>query len=198
MSQVLAEPTLVLNRHWTPIRVCTVKKALGLVFKGIARVILPETYECFDFKSWADLHVDSNEPHIRTICNAIRIPEVILLVSCDYTDTPRVVFSRRNLFRRDKNTCQYCGRRLPSDQLSIDHVVPRARGGKSSWTNCVVACFSCNVKKGNMLLKEAGMKLLRQPREPAWRPSFAAPLFKRRASWQNFVSEAYWNIELEE
>jgi 5-methylcytosine-specific restriction endonuclease McrA len=198
VSTVLVQPTLVLNRHWTPVRVCTVRKALALVFKGVARVILPETYEVYDFRSWTDLSVGTQEPHIRTVSLRIRIPEVILLVACEYTAQPKVVFSRRNLFRRDRNTCQYCGRRFPSDQLSIDHVTPRARGGKSTWANCVVACMTCNVRKGNKQLTEAGMCLLRQPKEPHWRPSFAVPLFKRRASWDHFVSEAYWNIELDE
>ena len=198
VSPLLAQPTLVLNRHWMPIRICSVKKALGLVFKGVARIILPETYECYDFTTWADLRVGTDEPHLRTSCRHIKIPEVILLVTCEYTAKPRVVFSRRNLFRRDRNTCQYCGRRFSSDQLSIDHVVPRARGGKSSWTNCVVACTACNVRKGNKLLDEAAMRLLQVPREPHWRPSFAVSLFKGKASWDQFVSEAYWNVELEE
>jgi 5-methylcytosine-specific restriction endonuclease McrA len=198
VSAVLVQPTLVLNRHWRAVRVCTVRKALGLVFKGIARVILPETYECYDFRSWADLHVTADEPHIRTVSLQIRVPEVILLVACEHAAKPKVVFSRRNLFRRDKNTCQYCGRRFPAEQLSIDHVTPRAHGGKSTWGNCVVACVSCNVRKGNKLLGEAGMSLLKQPREPRWRPSFAVPVFKRRASWEHFISEAYWNVQLEE
>ncbi len=198
MSVVLTQPTLVLNRHWTPIRVCTVRKALALVYKGVARVIMPDTYEVYDFRSWADLSVSDGEPYVRTVSRPIRIPEVILLVACERTIPPKVVFSRRNLFRRDRNTCQYCGRKLPSDQLSIDHVIPRARGGKSTWTNCVVACFECNVRKGNKLLEEAGMRLLRKPKEPAWRPSFALPWIKRKASWEQFVSEAYWNIELEQ
>jgi 5-methylcytosine-specific restriction endonuclease McrA len=189
---------LVLNRNWMPIRICTVRKALGLLFKDVARVILPETYECLDFRSWSELSVSALDDHVRTVSLRIRIPEVIRLIACDHTARPKVVFSRRNLFRRDRNTCQYCGRRYPSEQLSIDHVTPRAQGGKSSWGNCVVACLRCNVRKGNRRPEEAGMALRHRPTEPHWRPSFALPLVRRRESWEHFVSEAYWNIELEE
>ncbi|HNR99457.1 MAG TPA: HNH endonuclease [Planctomycetota bacterium] len=196
---VLTQPTLVLNRHWTPIRICTVKKALGLLAKGAAHVIVPDTYESYDFQSWADLRATADEPHIRTVSLRIKVPEMIRLRFCDHAGTPRVVFSRRNLFRRDRNTCQYCGRRLPSEALSIDHVVPRALGGRSTWTNCVVACHACNVRKGNKLPADAAMKLLKPPREPRWRPTVLVALpVQRRESWDHFISDAYWNVELEE
>ncbi len=175
------------------------KKALGLLAKGVAQVIVPETYQSYDFKSWSDLRAAADEPHIRTVSFRIKIPEMILLRSCEHASTPRVVFSRRNLFRRDKNTCQYCLRRLPSKELSIDHVVPRALSGKSTWTNCVVACHDCNIHKGDKSVQEAGMKLSRPPREPRWRPSvFVSLPLQRRESWEHFISEAYWNVELEE
>ena len=198
MYSQLSQPTLVLNRFWTPVHVCTVKKAITLLFKGTARAILPETYECHDFNSWSDLHCPSSDPHIRTISFNLKIPEVILLMACDHKLKPKIVFSRRNLYRRDKNTCQYCGKHLSTKLLSIDHIVPRARGGKNSWTNCVVACLDCNSKKSNKLPREAGLSLLKKPTEPTWKPSLMLPLFKRKVSWDHFVSEAYWNVELNE
>ncbi len=198
MSSVLSQPTLVLNRFWTPIQVCSVKKAVSLLFKGTAKAILPETYECHDFQSWSDLHCPDTEPHIRTISLRIKIPEVILLMACHHQLTKKVVFSRRNLYRRDNNTCQYCGKRFKTELLSIDHVLPRAKGGKSSWSNCVVACLKCNSKKSNKNLKTSGLKLLRPPVEPEWKPYFTLPLFKKHESWNHFISEAYWNNELDE
>ena len=199
MTAILAEPTLVLNRHWAPIRVCTVRRALTLLFRGVAHAILPETYEVHDFHSWANLHVAAEEPHLRAVALRIRVPEVILLRACEHVRRPRVVFSRRNLFKRDRYMCQYCGRRLPSDHLIIDHVIPRARGGQSSWQNCAVACLACNVRKGDRLLAEAGMTLMHAPREPAWRPSFSLRIPMRgHRSWEQFVSDAYWNVELEQ
>lgn len=195
---VLTEPTLVLNKHWTPLCVCTVRRALALLFKGVARAIAPENYTVHDFRSWADLSAADETPVVRTVSLRIRVPEVILLVACDRYVRPRVVFCRRNLFRRDRNTCQYCGRRFRSEELSIDHVVPRTRGGKSTWENCVVACTRCNTRKGNRTLSEAGMRLMRSPVEPQWKAAFAFHLGRSKASWEHFVSEAYWTVELEE
>jgi 5-methylcytosine-specific restriction endonuclease McrA len=196
-DSVLSEPTLVLNRNWLPIRVCTVRRALALVFKDLARIIGPENYALHDFASWLDLKVAADEPHIRTVSLRIRIPEVIVLRTCDRFMRPRVIFSRRNLFRRDRNTCQYCGVKFTTEDLSIDHVIPRSLGGESTWTNCVVACLSCNARKGNRTLEAAGIALQRSPREPPPQMAFTINLGHRKASWEQFVSEAYWNVELQ-
>ena len=109
----------------------------------------------------------------------------------------RVPFSRRNIYKRDRFQCQYCGTRTPIGELTIDHVLPRARGGRSTWENCVLACLRCNRRKGHRLPSEAGLQLRRPPREPHWSPCISIPLAKRRASWEQFVSEQYWNVELE-
>jgi len=197
-SSVLYEPTLVLNKNWLPIRVCTVRRALTLVFKDLARIIGPDNFQLHDFSSWADLSVAQGEPCVHSVSFRIRIPEVIVLHRCDRFLRPHVVFSRRNLFRRDRNTCQYCGRRFPTEDLSIDHVLPRSLGGHSSWTNCVVACLACNARKGNRTLEHAHMSILRLPKEPPPQMAFTLNLGKRKASWEHFVSEAYWNVELED
>jgi 5-methylcytosine-specific restriction endonuclease McrA len=194
----LYEPTLVLNKNWLPIRVCTVRRALSLVWKDLARILAPESYAVHDFTSWADLCPQEGQPVIKTVSLQIRIPEIIVLRGFDRFTRPQVVFSRRNLFRRDRNTCQYCGHRFSTEDLSIDHVVPRALGGVSNWTNCVVACLDCNAKKGCRSLDHAGMTLIRQPRKPPPEMAFALPVGTRKASWDHFVSEVYWNIELEE
>jgi 5-methylcytosine-specific restriction endonuclease McrA len=197
-ASALAEPTLVLNKNWHPIRVCSVRRALTLVFKDLARILSPDNYRLHDFSSWADLSVLQGEPCIQAVHFRIKIPEVIILHHCDRFLKPRVVFSRRNLFRRDRNTCQYCGRRFPTEDLSIDHVTPRSLGGHSSWLNCVVACLACNARKGNRTLDAAHMSLLRAPREPPPQVAFTIQLGHRKASWEQFVSEAYWNVELED
>ena len=196
-TSALSEPTLVLNKNWLPIRVCSVRRALTLVFKDLARIIGPESYTLYDFTSWADLSVTAGQPCIQTVSLRIRIPEVIVLRRCDRFLRPRVVFSRRNLFRRDRNTCQYCGKRFPTEALSIDHVVPRSLGGESSWTNCVVACIPCNTRKGSRTLATAGMTMGRAPGEPPAQMAFTLQLGKKKSSWEQFVSEAYWNVELE-
>lgn len=198
MESVLSDPTLVLNKNWLPIRLCTVRRALTLVWKDLARIVEPENYVLYDFQSWADLRVEENQPCIRTVSLRIRVPEVIALSHCDRFTKPKVVFSRRNLFRRDKNTCQYCGSKCSTEDLSIDHILPRSVGGVSNWMNCVVACVSCNARKGNRTLELARMSLLRQPRKPAPWMAFSLPIGRRKPSWDQFVSEAYWNVELAE
>jgi 5-methylcytosine-specific restriction endonuclease McrA len=196
LQSALSDPTLVLNKNWLPIRVCSVRRALILVWKGLARIIGPDNYALHDFESWADLRVRDGDVCVRTVSLTIRVPEVIVLNYCDRYSKPEVIFSRRNLFRRDRNTCQYCGTRCATEDLSIDHVIPRSLGGASNWTNCVVACLSCNARKGNRLLERAGMRLLRAPRKPSPRMAFVLPLGRRKESWEQFVSDAYWNVEL--
>lgn len=140
-----------------------------------------------DFGSWASLEVVEGQPFVQTVSLRIRVPEVIVLRHCDRFMTPRVVFSRRNLFRRDQNTCQYCGKRGSTDDLSVDHVVPRSVGGMASWTNCVVACRSCNERKGSRTLSQSGMKLLRSPKEPPPHMAFTMHMGTRKRSWEQFV-----------
>ena len=104
--------------------------------------------------------------------------------------------SRGNIYLRDQNRCQYCGRRFPSSELSLDHVVPVSRGGKSHWENVVCACLPCNVKKGNKLLTECHMQLIRQPHRPRWHPLHRLHGRQYPDIWKNFLDEAYWNVEL--
>lgn len=195
---MLTDPTLVLNRSWVAITTTTVQSALTLVYRGAARVILPETYQTYDFQTWADLSPPADGRVIRTVHKSIPAPEVILLTRHDRMPSRQVPFSRRNLYRRDANTCQYCGRRCSTRDLSIDHVVPKSRGGKTAWDNCVLACIPCNVRKGNRPLDRAGMQLLKQPVRPFWSPCLTVKLGRRLASWERFVSDQYWNVTLDE
>jgi 5-methylcytosine-specific restriction endonuclease McrA len=108
-----------------------------------------------------------------------------------------VAFSRRNVFKRDHYTCQYCNVQPGTEELSIDHVIPRSHGGTSTWENCVLACVACNKRKADRTPQQAGMKLRRPPVHPTWKPLYAAHRV-RIASWAKFISEAYWNVELED
>jgi 5-methylcytosine-specific restriction endonuclease McrA len=192
----LTDPTLVLNKNWLPIQVCPVRRAFTLLFKGLARVVEPQDYSLYDFDRWSDLAIPRGDPFVQGVRSRIRIPEVIVLQGCDRFNRPRVAFTRRNLFRRDRNCCQYCGKKCSTEDLSIDHVIPRCAGGEGSWTNCVVACLACNARKGGRLVGEAGMHLLREPVEPPAQSAFTLHVNRRKASWEHFVSEAYWNTEL--
>ena len=197
MSNVLTQPALVLNRSWVAVATTTVRHALGLVFNGSAKAIQPETYEVFDFSDWADLAVEADEPHVKTVSLRIRVPEIIVLTR--YSGVPRhaVNFSRRNLYRRDSFACQYCGAKPGQQELSIDHVIPRSRGGTSTWENCVLACMRCNRKKGSKLPHEAGLVLRKEPAMPDWTPTLDIPVGRFRQSWEKFVSDRYWDVTLE-
>jgi 5-methylcytosine-specific restriction endonuclease McrA len=182
---ILGEPTLVLNRSWLAITTTTVRRALSLVFQDSAHVICPRTYRVHDFSSWASLEVNG-DPFIRTVRSRVRLPEVIVLRAYDGLPMRTVAFSRRNLYRRDAFACQYCGRRPGALDLTIDHVIPRSRGGKTSWENCVLACVECNKRKANRPPDEAGMRLIRVPGAPQW--SWDVELgAARRASWESFL-----------
>ena len=186
-ASILSEPTLVLDRNWLPVRVCSVRRALTMVFRGLATCI-GDDYSSHDFSSWVALGVKGEERVIRTVTWTFRVPEVVVLARATRHARPRVAFSRRNLFRRDHHTCQYCGRRLAHEELSIDHVVPRSHGGRSEWKNCVAACTKCNAKKANRSPAEAGMKTLRPPREPPAAVALAYQIGSiRHASWEQFV-----------
>jgi 5-methylcytosine-specific restriction endonuclease McrA len=182
---VLGEPTLVLNRSWLAITTTTVRRALSLVFQESAQIICPRTYRVHDFDSWRLLDANG-DPHIRTVQSRLRLPEVIVLRLYDGLPSRTVAFSRRNLYRRDAFTCQYCSRRPGALDLTIDHVIPRSRGGKTSWDNCVLACVECNKRKANRPPEEAGMRLVRAPVAPQW--SWDVELGPtRRESWESFL-----------
>jgi 5-methylcytosine-specific restriction endonuclease McrA len=195
---MLSEPALVLNHNWYPIGTTTVRDAICMVYRDAAKALDPLDCSVHDFDSWASLRVAENEPCIRTVRLRIRVPEIIVLNTYDALPRRRVPFSRRNIYKRDEYRCQYCGARSPVSELTIDHIVPRSLGGRSTWDNCVIACLRCNRRKAHRTPEEAGLRLRNAPHEPNWSPCVSIPIIKRRASWEQFVSERYWNAELEE
>ena len=197
VASVLQRPTLVLNRNWQAINVTSVARSLTMLFNDTARVVDPSTYQLFDWNDWADLTPDSGQLFIQSVSQRFCVPEVISLLDFDRVPSATVTFSRRNIFKRDRFTCQYCHSQPKSDDLTIDHVVPKAQGGQSTWENCVLACFHCNHVKANRTPEQARMKLRKQPVRPSWTPAFSRHAV-RMESWQKFISEAYWNAELSE
>jgi 5-methylcytosine-specific restriction endonuclease McrA len=195
-AAVLNRPTLILNRSWRPVGVAPVSRSLVLLWNGIARVIDPADFQSYDWADWSQLRPADGEPFVQTVRQPLRVPEVLTLTDYDRVPTHVVPFNRRNLYRRDRFTCQYCGRQPGSEELTVDHVMPRAQGGISTWDNCVLACIGCNARKADRTPDQARMPLRRRPSRPLWRPIYAScdqPI----DSWSKFVSEAYWATELE-
>jgi 5-methylcytosine-specific restriction endonuclease McrA len=199
---MLDSGVLVLNRSYQPIHVTSVKRAFALLYQGIARAIDRE-YRLFDFQSWSALAADTHPDTVGTVSRRIRVPRVIVLLACEHLPRARVRFSRHNIYLRDGNRCQYCGRGFQRAELNLDHVIPRSRGGITTWENVVCSCVACNLRKGGRTPDEANMKLLRTPARPKWSPFHR--LGSKRPSHQdwgpflahmNLADASYWNAEL--
>jgi len=196
---------LVLNKHYMAIRIVGARRAFSLLFRDLAEVVSLEQgqYSNYNFQSWCEVSQFKRrfEPDghdwISTVNFYIAVPRIIRLLFYDRLPPTDVKFNRRNIFARDKNRCQYCGRRYPSSELSLDHVIPRTMGGKSVWENVVCACADCNVKKGGQTPKQAGLMLVRKPIKPKHNPLIHVHLGEQRyRSWQQFLDHAYWSVEL--
>ncbi|MFC1596646.1 HNH endonuclease [Planctomycetota bacterium] len=196
VANVLQRPTLVLNRNWQPVNVATVARALVLLWNESARVVDPADYQVYTWEDWSGLRPRGGERFIQAVRFRLRVPEVVTLSQYDRLPSAAVTFSRRNIFKRDRFTCQYCGAQPGSEELTLDHVVPRAQGGESRWENCVLACLTCNKHKADRTPEQAGMRLKHKPVRPTWNPLYAFHEV-RIESWSKFVSEAYWNVKLE-
>lgn len=194
---VLERPTLVLNRNWQPVQVATVARSLTMLWNETARVVDPEDFRLYTWADWARLVPREGEPFVRGAAFRMRVPEVVSLTRYDRPRQANVTFCRRNLFKRDHSTCQFCGKRPGSAELTIDHLNPRSQGGKTTWENCVLACVACNARKANRTPEQAGMTLRKPPTRPSWKPLYG-PVNVRIASWSRFLSEAYWSVPLEE
>ncbi len=201
----LSSSVLVLNRFYMAVHVINVRRALGLLLRELAEVIHLEEgqYANYDFASWreiSELRAAFKEPHedwIRGIDFELQVPRVIRLLFFDRIPRQTIRFNRRNIFARDGNQCQYCGRHFPTSELSLDHVMPRSRGGDTCWENIVCACVACNVKKGGRTPHEAHMRLIRPPVRPKRSPLLTVKLGNPKyESWKNFLDNAYWSVDL--
>jgi len=203
MSSFLNQQVLVLNRLWQAVNVCTARRAITLLFEGHAQAVLAASdgsFQTYNFREWHDFSQQESHPEcIRTVSFRIRVPRVILLLLFDRLPKKEVKFTRHNIFERDRNTCQYCGRVFDRKDLNLDHVIPRDRGGPTSWENIVCSCVACNTLKANRTPQEAGLRLIRKPKRPKWRPFVQINLgLHYDESWKHFLDIAYWNVELRE
>lgn len=203
----LSASVLVLNRHYMAVHVVNVRRAFGLLVNQLAEVIHVEdgSYANYDFDSWreiSELRAEYDEKHpdedwIRSVNFEVCVPRVLRLLYYDRLPKQKVRLNRRNIFARDANRCQYCGKRFSTSELSLDHVVPTCLGGDASWENLVCACVRCNVRKGGRTPKQAGMKLIQKPVRPKRSPQLTVKLGNPKyASWKSFLDSAYWSVDL--
>ncbi|HZZ73444.1 MAG TPA: HNH endonuclease [Pirellulales bacterium] len=204
-SAALSSSVLVLNRFYMAVHVINVRRAIGLLCRQLAEVIHFEAgqYANYDFESWRDisqLKAAFTAPHddwIQAVNFQLLVPRVIRLLSYDKVPQSTVRFNRRNIFARDNNRCQYCGQNFPTSELSLDHVMPKSRGGQTAWDNIVCACVACNVRKGGRTPHEARMKLIKQPVKPKKSPLLAMKMGNPKyESWKTFLDTAYWTVDL--
>lgn len=206
ISSALNGSVLVLNRFYMAVHVVSVRRALVMLYRELAEVINVEDgqYSNYDFASWVEMSqfvhetlteegrdVDDGRDWIRSVNFPIQVPRVIRLSFYDKVPKLTLRFNRRNLFGRDKNTCQYCGVAKPLAQLSFDHVIPTSRGGKTNWENVVCCCLKCNGKKGDKLPQEANMKLIKTPVRPRHNPLISVRLNNPKYEmWRTFLGGA--------
>ena len=221
MSEVL-----MLNKNWVPVNVVSCKKAVHKVFNGRALFLDTDTYATYDYESWLENWGDaaqlvrSGKKIMKTVKHEFLRPEVIICteyggVGFKITHSRPPKFSRGNVYRRDRHQCLYCGHKFKTEDLTIDHIIPKSKGGKMEWMNVVLACVECNNKKGNLSITEAGMRLVRKPFKPTEEDLRVSPMqrlrykmgknppkiwdtFMGRSSIDKAMSDLYWNVELKE
>ena len=205
-AQTLNGSVLVLNRFYMAVHVVAVRRALVLLYRDLAEVIRVDggQYFNYDFEAWRELSefLSAEEEElehdewIRSVNFAIQVPRVIRLNFYDRVPRLTLRFNRRNLFARDQKSSQYCGNLFPLSQLSFDHIVPRSRGGKTTWENVVCCCLKCNGRKGNRTPAEASLKLIREPRRPRQNPFLKVKLDNPKYEvWKTFIGGGASSLE---
>lgn len=198
---------LVLNRLYTAVRVIDARRAFTMLCKRAAEIIAIDDgrYLNYDLETWTEIAEFQRqfEPElhdwVRTSRFTIAVPKIIRLLGYDRLPRQQVKLNRRNLYARDGNRCQYCGKHFSTKELTLDHVIPRVQGGEHTWTNLVCACVKCNARKGGRTPQQAHMHLVRRPVCPKRNPSITVRLGSAKYhSWKAFLDEAYWTVELKD
>ena len=212
---------LKLNKNWTAIGFASLERCICLLFSecsnGLpkAQVVTPPpkgSYETWTWKDWSELKPGKNENVIVSATKIYKVPEVILLSEYDKVPTIKINFCRRSIWKRDNYTCQYCGRKPANNECSLDHVIPKSKGGDTSWTNCVLSCYQCNSQKADREPHEAfrpkdkekarlwrgssPMKLLSVPKKPD-NSLFYRDQIKILDTWKHWIDRLYWEVTLE-
>ncbi|MFT5106360.1 MAG: 5-methylcytosine-specific restriction endonuclease McrA [Verrucomicrobiales bacterium] len=206
MIALLDQQVLVLNRLWQPVNTCSARRAFTLLFLDHAHVVDCDENKVFsthDVASWMDQSVAVGSSHqdelIHSVSHFFRLPKIIVLQTFDRLPKKEIKFTRENVFQRDGYTCQYCAKPFEMKELNIDHVIPRDKGGKTTWENVVCSCIRCNTKKANMLPAEANMFPRQTPAAPRWRPFLSGNRHDQQSydeSWGHFIHPDRAAVEL--
>ena len=214
---VLELPILKLSKTWSAIAIATVRKAMEKLFSDKVKVLDPETYQLYAFNEWIKQSIGENDLYIQTSSCKIKVPKFIVCNEYmgDSGQKQKVVYSRRNIFIRDAGCCQYCLKKVKGDDWEVEHVLPKSRGGKTNFENCVVCCTVCNRKKANRTPSEAKMSLkkkvrignetvvktYKKPKIPHWSILYRLKKTTISSDWKpflkNIISDIYWDVELE-
>jgi 5-methylcytosine-specific restriction endonuclease McrA len=192
LLKILDNKVLVLNKYYQAVHVTTVQRAICHLYKGAARVITLD-WTTHSFAEWVKVsQFHNNGRLIHSPSFSIVAPDAVILSRFDQLPKTDIIFTRANLFVRDTYACQYCGKSVrASKERSVDHVIPRSRGGKTVWSNVVLCCKKCNLKKGSKTLEEAGMALLKKPRAPRWEQLLMEEFpFSKKKEWKKFLEFA--------
>ena len=211
MGALAQRKVLVLNKKWTAVGVVSLQRAIIMLFSfdhtskgskpGPKAEIIDEGCTPWTWEEWAMLRPEDGEEGIKACQGTFKIPEVIRLTKYDKMPQHKIHFSRRTIYKRDGNQCMYCGIKPGTEELTIDHVLPRSKGGLTTWENCVLACVACNSLKADKMMHEVrskkypnGMKLLTVPKKPHF-DVYKGEIPYR--SWGQWLNIAYWNCELQ-
>lgn len=207
MNAPLDKQVLVLNRLWQPVNTCSARRAFTLLFLDHAQVVDCDENNVFfthDIDSWGSHSSSSLRSGLRGDCvhsisRAFLLPKIIVLQSFDRLPKKEIKFTRENVFQRDGYTCQYCDITFEMKELNIDHVIPRDKGGKTTWENVVCSCIRCNTKKANKLPAEANMFPSQKPAAPRWRPFLSGTRHAQQhydEAWRHFLNPDPSGVEL--
>jgi len=194
---LLSGSVLILNKFFMAIQVTSVRAAISALVSGKAKCVdlNYSTYDLEDWKSYSKKHLWTQNGNnfsgvIRSPSTTLLIPEVIIDPDCEFSSPhiKTVRYSRKSIYQRDKNTCQYCGKKCSKKDITLDHIIPRAKQGRSTWTNVVACCVKCNSSKQDKSLEELGWKLLRTPKKPNWKSHIGTPFsMEKKSFWEMFL-----------
>lgn len=194
---ILNDNVLVTNKFFSAVNVAPARAVFGRLFNDDCRVVFGD-FQTATYQQWREMSYGyEGADVVRTPSYQLRVPSVVKLLEFDRLPHKEVRYSRQNIYERDRFTCQYCGQKFDKRELNLDHVIPQSLGGKSDWKNIVCSCIPCNTRKANLTPSQAGMRLLKTPTKPMWRPFVAVKIERvQKPDWKPYMDIAGWHVEV--